>query len=117
MSEQISKLLKDYLDELDDATLRDFQWYLGQYRDRGSRPIQRSQLENTSRTETVDKMVQAYGDEGAVLTTLDVLYRMRLNDLATRLAQGTSARGGFTSNNLSSPRDLVSASRGRLDVS
>ncbi|XP_029706569.1 tripartite motif-containing protein 35-like isoform X1 [Takifugu rubripes] len=87
MTEQISKLLKDFLDELDDTMLREFKWYLGQHKERGSRPIQRSQLENTSRTETVDKLVQAYGAEGAVVTTVDVLYRMRLNDLATQLAQ------------------------------
>lgn len=94
MTEQIVKLLKDYLDELDDNMLREFQWYLGQYKERGSRPIQRSQLENARRTETVDKLVQAYGDKGAVVTTVDVLYRMRLNDVATRLVQGTSACGG-----------------------
>lgn len=100
MTEQISKLLKDYLDELDDYMLRDFKWYLGQYKERGSRPIQRSQLENASRTEMVDKVVQAYGEEGAVVTTMDVLYRMRLNDLATRLAQGTSTCRGLSQTSL-----------------
>lgn len=93
MTEQIAKLLKDYLDEIDDTMLREFKWYLGQYREKGSRPIQRSQLEKTTRTETVDKLVQAYGDEGAMVTTVDVLYRMKLNDLATQLAQGKTACG------------------------
>lgn len=96
MTEQIAKLLKDYLDDLDKPMLSEFKWYLCQYKERGSRPIQRSQLENTSRTETVDKLVQAYGDEGAVVTAVDVLYRMRLNDLATQLAQGTDACGGLS---------------------
>lgn len=88
MTEQVTKLLKDYLEEMTDRMLTEFKWYLSQYKDKGSRPIQKSQLENTTRTETVDTLVQAYGESGAVVTMVDILYRMKLNDLATQLAQG-----------------------------
>lgn len=88
MTPQISKLLKDVLEDMTDRRLKDFKWYLMQHRESGSQPIQRSQLEDSSRPETVDVLVQAFGEEGALITTVDVLHRMKLNDLATKLAQG-----------------------------
>lgn len=88
MTPQISKLLKEVLEEMTDRRLRDFQWYLMQHRESGSQPVQRSQLEDSGRTETVDVLVQAFGAEGALITTVDILHRMKLNDLATKLAQG-----------------------------
>lgn len=92
MTEQISKLLKEHLDEMNDNMLAEFKWYLSQVTQTGSRPLQRSQLETSSRTQTVDQLVQAFGGDGAVLAAVDVLYRMKLNDLATKLAQGKSFR-------------------------
>lgn len=88
MTVQLAKVLKDYLEEIDEKKLREFQWYLGQHKQKGCHLIQTSQLENASRTETVDKLVQTYGEDGAVVETLDVLHRMKLNDLATKLLQG-----------------------------
>lgn len=88
MTPQISKLLKDVLEEMTDRRLREFKWYLMQHRESGSQPVQRSQLEDSSRPETVDVLVQAFGAEGALITTVDILHRMKLNDLATKLAQG-----------------------------
>lgn len=88
MAEQTSKLLKDYLEEMNDSMLSEFKWYLSQYQEKGCRPLQRSQLESSTRTETVDQLVQAFGGDGAVVRAVDVLYRMKLNDLATKLAQG-----------------------------
>lgn len=88
MTEQIAKLLKDYLEELNDTMLAEFKWYMSQHTETGARPVQRSQLETSSRMETVDKLVQAFGGDGAVVIAVDILYRMRLNDLATRLSQG-----------------------------
>lgn len=88
MTPQISKLLKDVLEEMTDRRLRDFKWYLMQRRESGSQPVQRSHLEDSSRPETVDVLVQAFGEEGALITTVDILHRMKLNDLATKLAQG-----------------------------
>lgn len=96
MTEQIAKLLKDFLEEMNDSMLSEFKWYLSQHKEKGSRALQRSQLETSTRTETVDQLVQAFGGDGAVVTAVDVLYRMKLNDLATKLAKGKSLCGRLT---------------------
>uniref|UniRef100_A0A671WMI6 Tripartite motif-containing protein 35-like n=1 Tax=Sparus aurata TaxID=8175 RepID=A0A671WMI6_SPAAU len=84
----IPKLLKEYLDELDEKTLKEFQWDLIQIEIDGSRPIPRSKLENATRVTTVDKLVEAFGEDGAVARTVETLLRMNHFDLASRLIRG-----------------------------
>ena len=82
------KLLKEYLDDLNEERLKEFQWYLVQIQTDGSRPIPESKLEKATRVETVNKLVEAFGEDGAVEWTVDTFFRMTLNDLASKLVQG-----------------------------
>ncbi|XP_036936209.1 serine-aspartate repeat-containing protein F-like isoform X6 [Acanthopagrus latus] len=81
------KLLKEYLDDLTEERLKEFQWYLVQIQTDGSRPIPKSKLEKATRVETVNKLVEAFGEDGAVEWTVDTFLRMKLNDLASKLVQ------------------------------
>ncbi|XP_049915579.1 uncharacterized protein LOC126399567 isoform X1 [Epinephelus moara] len=77
----------NHLEELTHYELKKFQWYLIHYDQEGHRHIPRSHLESASRMGTVDRMVQAYGRDGAVETTMDILVKIHRNDLAIRLTQ------------------------------
>nr|XP_055062447.1 NACHT, LRR and PYD domains-containing protein 12 [Misgurnus anguillicaudatus] len=72
--------LVETLDELDEGKLKRFKWYLKQ-----NKAISAYELENADVTDTVDKMVESFGLEGAVKITQDILKKMKHLQLAEQL--------------------------------
>uniref|UniRef100_A0A674C9E4 Pyrin domain-containing protein n=1 Tax=Salmo trutta TaxID=8032 RepID=A0A674C9E4_SALTR len=73
------------LEELVTDELKMFQWFLNQNVLEGFSSIPSSRLENADRQDTVDKMVETYGPEGAVKISLEILRKMDQNNLAENL--------------------------------
>uniref|UniRef100_A0A8C8IX14 Pyrin domain-containing protein n=1 Tax=Oncorhynchus tshawytscha TaxID=74940 RepID=A0A8C8IX14_ONCTS len=76
------------LEELVTDELKMFQWFLNQDVLEGFSSIPSSRLENADRQDTMDKMVDTYGPEGAVKISLEILRRMEQNNLAEQLKAG-----------------------------
>ncbi|KAG7460284.1 hypothetical protein MATL_G00219710 [Megalops atlanticus] len=83
-------LLASTLDGLLAGELKRFRWSLSHVVAEGFKPIPRGQLENRDVPDTVDLMVGAYGEEGAVTVTLYVLRKTDQNDLAQTLEKDYS---------------------------
>ncbi|XP_067230477.1 NACHT, LRR and PYD domains-containing protein 3-like [Chanodichthys erythropterus] len=79
------KLLHDTLDDLENDNLRRFKSYLKDYRS-----IKARELENADVTYIVDKMIESFGAEEAVKTTLNILHKMNQNRLAEELQNNYS---------------------------
>lgn len=80
----IPQLLLNILMELVDQELKTFQWHLYQ---KGSAHIPKSKIKDVDKPETVDVLVQTFGEEGAVTVTLDTLSAMHFNDLRETLKE------------------------------
>uniref|UniRef100_A0A4W4DNN0 Pyrin domain-containing protein n=1 Tax=Electrophorus electricus TaxID=8005 RepID=A0A4W4DNN0_ELEEL len=79
----IKEHLLDTLEELTTEDLKMFQWHLTSSVE--DKHIPKSHLENANRQDTVDNMVQTYGQFRAVEITLDILRTMNNNQLAEKL--------------------------------
>ncbi|XP_051793980.1 histone H1.2-like [Acanthochromis polyacanthus] len=86
-----SEILKNILDDLNDDQLHIFQWFLQQPNNvQGLPAIKKSRLQTTDRCNTVDVMVQTYGDQRAVQVTRVVLQKIHRNDLLERFPASSS---------------------------
>ncbi|XP_056310588.1 NACHT, LRR and PYD domains-containing protein 3-like [Danio aesculapii] len=84
----VKQLLKNSLDELVEAELKEFQWCL--MNDHGC--VSKAEMENADRLKTVDKMVSCFGPKGAVKITVDILRKIKQNNLAEEL-ENTQKQG------------------------
>ncbi|XP_073670568.1 NACHT, LRR and PYD domains-containing protein 3-like isoform X2 [Paramisgurnus dabryanus] len=76
----VSDLLVNSLNELIKAQLKEFQWHL---KNHGG--ISAAELEDTDVLDTVDKIMERYGPDGAMEITLNILRKMNQNHLAQLL--------------------------------
>ncbi|XP_048011698.1 protein NLRC3-like, partial [Megalobrama amblycephala] len=76
----VEELLEKSLNELLEAELKTFQWHL-----KNHEHISNSDMENADRLKTVDKMVACFGQEEAVKITVEILRKMKQNNLAVQL--------------------------------
>ncbi|XP_059361679.1 NACHT, LRR and PYD domains-containing protein 3-like [Carassius carassius] len=78
----VKELLVDSLKELVEAELKEFHWRL---MNAYHKCISKSEMEKADIFDTVEKMVACFGPEGAVKIMVDILRKMKQNDLADQL--------------------------------
>ncbi|XP_057187504.1 NACHT, LRR and PYD domains-containing protein 3 [Triplophysa rosa] len=76
----VSEQLVETLDELEPEKLKRFKWHLKQRESALS-----DKLENADVTDTVDQMLERFGEDGAVKITCDILKKMKHTQLAVQL--------------------------------
>ncbi|KAL7845126.1 hypothetical protein AOLI_G00233180 [Acnodon oligacanthus] len=100
----------------EDLGNKELKWFKWSLRDGVGRVqhIPWSQLENADRFDTADVMVETYGHDGAVQTTLTILNKINQNELAEELRSKVSeavrsspARPGGSSNPPASIKDCL----------
>ncbi|XP_073803505.1 protein NLRC3-like [Danio rerio] len=89
----VKQLLKNSLDGLVEAELKNFQWHL----ENDHRDISKAEMENADRLKTVDMMVSCFGPERAVKITVDILRKIKQNELADQL-ENTQKQGAASEN-------------------
>ncbi len=81
----VPQLLLETMEDLLKKELEMLKWYLSLEILDGCKPIPRSRLERASRTDTVSKMIENYGEESAVNVTVAILRKMNFNTAAEEL--------------------------------
>ncbi|XP_073803490.1 NACHT, LRR and PYD domains-containing protein 12-like [Danio rerio] len=102
----VKQLLKNSLDELREAELKEFQWCLVN----DHREISTAELENADRLKTVDKLVSCFKPERALKITVDTLRKIKQNELAEEL-ENTQKQGAASETCNSPPVDYTNTSR------
>ncbi|XP_076869696.1 NLR family CARD domain-containing protein 3-like [Brachyhypopomus gauderio] len=108
----IPEELLSVLEELKTTDLKTFQWHLTTTVEDDKR-IPKAHLENADRHDTVDKMVQKYGPDGAVEITVDILKKMDQNQLAEDLRTKHSGHRCEEST-AKSPAEMISGYQQKL---
>ncbi|XP_076006911.1 NACHT, LRR and PYD domains-containing protein 12-like isoform X2 [Genypterus blacodes] len=75
---QVPEIMLDTLEQLVEAELRTFQWYICRGVLQGFVSIPRARLDGVDRLSTVDVLVQTYGYNDAVSVSVEVLMKMNL---------------------------------------
>ncbi|XP_056310835.1 NACHT, LRR and PYD domains-containing protein 12-like [Danio aesculapii] len=101
----VKQLLKNSLDELREAELKEFQWCLINHH----RDISKAEMENADRLKTVDKMVSCFGPKRAVKITVDILRKIKQNELSEEL-ENTQKQGAASENFKTPPLDYTNIS-------
>ena len=83
----VPKLLLETLENQVNEDFQKFKWYLSMRVLDNCKPIPKSRLENASRSETVSRMIEVYGEKLAVGVTVKILEMMNCNSLAEELAR------------------------------
>lgn len=81
------------LQKLTSKDFETFKWFLKQNVLEGVPGIPEAQLEQATRSDTVDLMVQRYQDSGAVKVTLEILRKIPRNDLVDDLKNSKDSKG------------------------
>ncbi|XP_073803555.1 protein NLRC3 isoform X2 [Danio rerio] len=102
----VKPLLKNKLEGLVEAELKEFQWYL--MNDHVC--VTKAEMENADRLMTVDMMVSCFGPKEAVKITVDILRKIKKNDLAEKL-ENAEKQGAASETSKSPPVDYTNTSR------
>uniref|UniRef100_A0A3B3S6M3 NACHT domain-containing protein n=1 Tax=Paramormyrops kingsleyae TaxID=1676925 RepID=A0A3B3S6M3_9TELE len=65
--------------------LKEFKWKLSHIKYKELKPLPRGQVKDLDRTDLANKMISSYSEVDALNVMLDILKKMKLNDLAQRL--------------------------------
>ncbi|XP_073321414.1 pyrin-like [Pagrus major] len=105
----VPQLLLETLEEMRDEDFETLKWYLSMKILDGCNPIRKAHLQNTSRVQTVSKMIDSYGEESAVNVTVEILRTMNFNGPAEELKSRYAAVKTATPSSSSSSSSPSSA--------
>lgn len=92
----VPELLLDILEDLKSDEFQLFKWYLSHAILENCKPIPKSHLEDASRANTVNKLMESYREEMAVKISVEILKKMSNNlaaeELRSRYAGVTASR-------------------------
>lgn len=89
---RLTLTLLETLDELTDDELKRFVFCLSKCPPQNFKAIPKGKVHQKSREDVADEMIEAYGEEGALLVTIDILKQMNKNNPANKLEKQKRTR-------------------------